>query len=59
MLSYLGSWNLFAGAGGIRKVGTVLLAVALGMGLGACSKCDFPVYMPSSCHAGPDTAAPR
>jgi hypothetical protein len=42
----------------MQKICAVLLVVALGMGLGACSKCDFPVYMPNSCHAGPD-AAPR
>jgi hypothetical protein len=42
----------------MRKFRGVLLAVALGMGLGACSKCDIPVYMPNSCHAGPD-ATPR
>jgi hypothetical protein len=37
----------------MRRIRTVLLAVALGLGLGACSKCDVPVWMPSSCHAGP------
>jgi hypothetical protein len=42
----------------MQKIRAVLLAVTLGIGLSACSKCDIPVYMPSSCHAGPD-AAPR
>jgi hypothetical protein len=44
---------------GVRRICAVLFAVALGMGLGACSKCDFPVWMPSSCHAGPGTGSPQ
>ena len=42
----------------MRRICTVLLAVTLGISLGACSKCDFPVWMPSSCHAGPSTGNP-
>jgi hypothetical protein len=38
----------------LRRIRAVLLTVVLGFGLGACSKCDVPVYMPKSCHAGPD-----
>jgi hypothetical protein len=38
----------------LRRIRAALLVVALGLGLGACSKCDVPVYMPKSCHAGPD-----
>lgn len=48
-----------AGARRIGKLSAALLALALANALGACSKCDVPVYMPKSCHAGPDTTAPR
>jgi hypothetical protein len=37
----------------MRKVWTVLIAVSLGLALGACSKCDIPDLLPKSCKAGP------
>jgi hypothetical protein len=39
------------------KVFSVLLAVALGLSVGACSKCDVPDLFPKSCNAGPGTGA--
>jgi hypothetical protein len=36
----------------MRRIRAVLLAVSLGLALGACSKCDVPVYMPNSCKGG-------
>jgi hypothetical protein len=36
----------------MRKIWAVLLAVSLGIGLSACSKCDMPVYTPNSCKGG-------
>jgi hypothetical protein len=36
----------------MRKIWAVLVAVSLGIGLSACSKCDVPVYMPNSCKGG-------
>jgi hypothetical protein len=37
----------------MRKVCIVLMAVALGLGLGACSKCEIPDLLPKTCKAGP------
>ena len=37
----------------MRKVWIVLMAVALGLGLGACSKCEIPDLLPKMCKAGP------
>jgi hypothetical protein len=36
----------------MRKVWAVVLAVALGLALGACSKCDIPDLLPKSCKTG-------
>ncbi len=44
-----------AGEMGMRRIWTVLIAVSLGLGLGACSKCDIPDLLPKSCKAGPGT----
>ena len=40
---------------GMRRIWTVLIAVSLGLGLGACSKCDIPDLLPKTCKAGPGT----
>jgi hypothetical protein len=42
------------GTGGIRmrKLWALLVAVALGLALGACSKCDVPDMLPKSCKTG-------
>ena len=40
---------------GMRKIWMVLIAVSLGLGLGACSKCDIPDLLPKTCKAGPGT----
>jgi len=37
----------------LRCICIALLVATLGLALGACSKCDVPVWMPGSCHAGP------
>jgi hypothetical protein len=37
----------------MRKVWIVLMAVALGLALGACSKCEIPDLLPKMCKAGP------
>jgi hypothetical protein len=34
----------------MRKIWAVLVAVSMGMALGACSKCDMPTYGSSACH---------
>lgn len=34
------------------KLWAVLVAVALGLALGACSKCDVPDMLPKSCKTG-------
>jgi len=46
------------GAGDIRmrNLWAVLLAVALGLALGACSKCDVPDLLPKSCKTGTVTS---
>ena len=44
--------RLGGGEIGMRKIWAVLLAVSLGVGLSACSKCDMPVLMPKSCKGG-------
>jgi hypothetical protein len=36
----------------MRKLRVVLLAVSLGLALGACSKCDVPDMLPKSCKTG-------
>jgi len=36
----------------MRKLWAVLLAVSLGLALGACSKCDIPDMLPKSCKTG-------
>jgi hypothetical protein len=36
----------------MRRLWAVLLVAALGLALGACSKCDMPVWMPKSCQSG-------
>jgi hypothetical protein len=36
----------------MRKLWAVLLAVSLGLALGACSKCDIPDWLPKSCKTG-------
>jgi hypothetical protein len=38
---------------GMRKIWAVLVAVSLGLGLSACSKCDVPDFLPKSCKGGP------
>jgi hypothetical protein len=34
----------------MHKIWAVLVAVSLGMALGACSKCDMPTYGSNACH---------
>jgi hypothetical protein len=48
------SCMLLAGGGGfrMRKLWAVVLAVSLGLALGACSKCDIPDMLPKSCKTG-------
>jgi hypothetical protein len=46
-------WFLQAGGTSMRRVWTVLIAVTLGLGVGACSKCDIPDLLPKTCKAGP------
>ena len=36
----------------MRNLWAVLLAVSLGLALGACSKCDVPDLLPKSCKGG-------
>jgi hypothetical protein len=36
----------------MRNLLAVLLAVSLGLALGACSKCDIPDLLPKSCKGG-------
>ena len=36
----------------MRKLCAVLLVVVLGVGLGACSKCDIPDWLSKSCKTG-------
>jgi hypothetical protein len=37
---------------GMRKIWAVLVAISLGMAVGACSKCDIPTYGSNACHGG-------
>jgi hypothetical protein len=41
-----------AGGGFMRKIWTVVIAIALGAGMGACSKCDVPDLLPKFCRPG-------
>jgi hypothetical protein len=43
-----------AARGGLRmrKLWAVLLAISMGLALGACSKCDVPDMLPKSCKTG-------
>ena len=41
---------------GMRKIWTVLIAVSLGLGLGACSKCEIPDLLPKVCKTGAGAA---
>jgi hypothetical protein len=36
----------------MRKLCSLLIAVALGLGLGACSKCEVPDLIPKFCKTG-------
>jgi hypothetical protein len=36
----------------MRRMWAVLLVVAIGLALGACSKCDVPDWLPRSCKTG-------
>jgi len=47
----------FAGDLGMRKLCTLLIAVALGLGLGACSKCEIPDLIPKMCKTGTGTGS--
>jgi hypothetical protein len=40
----------------MRNLWAVLLAVSLGLALGACSKCDVPDLLPKSCKTGTVTS---
>jgi hypothetical protein len=37
----------------MRKIWTVVIAVTLAAGTGACSKCDIPDLLPKFCRTGP------
>ena len=39
----------------MRKFWTLLIAVSLGVALGACSKCEIPDLLPQMCKTGPGT----
>jgi hypothetical protein len=47
--------RLGAGEMGMRTIWAVVIAASLGLGLGACSKCDIPDLLPKACKAGPGT----
>jgi len=36
----------------MRKIWTVVIVLALGSALGACSKCEFPDLLPKMCKTG-------
>ena len=36
----------------MRKILTVLIAVSLGLAIGACSKCEIPDLLPKMCKSG-------
>jgi hypothetical protein len=42
---------------GMRKIWTVLIAVSLGLALGACSKCEIPDLLPKMCKTGTGTGS--
>jgi hypothetical protein len=35
------------------KIWTVLIAISLGLTMGACSKCEIPDLLPKMCKTGP------
>ncbi len=37
----------------MRKSWTVVIAILLGLAVGACSKCDVPDLLPKFCRTGP------
>jgi len=41
---------------GMRKFWTLLIAVSLGLGLAACSKCEIPDMLPKMCKTGAGTS---
>jgi hypothetical protein len=36
----------------MRKIWAVLVVIALGLALGACTKCDVPDLLPKTCKTG-------
>jgi hypothetical protein len=39
----------------MRKIWTVVIAISLGLALGACSKCEIPDLLPKMCKTGAGT----
>jgi hypothetical protein len=39
----------------MRKFSVVVIAISLGLALGACSKCEVPDLLPKMCKSGPGT----
>jgi hypothetical protein len=37
----------------MRKIFLTVLLLAMAAGIGACSKCDVPVWSYGACHGGP------
>ncbi len=37
----------------MRKIWAMVVAISLGLAVGACSKCDVPDMLPKFCRAGP------
>ena len=46
------SYCIYAGVARMRKISTVLIAILLGLGVGACSKCEIPDLLPKICKTG-------
>jgi len=40
----------------MRKIVTTLIAIALGLAVGACSKCEIPDLLPKMCKTGTGTS---
>ena len=51
----LAKLRLGAGVARMGKIWTVLIAISLGLAMGACSKCEIPDLLPKMCKAGTTT----
>jgi hypothetical protein len=49
------SYCVPAGGARMRKIWTVVIAISLGLAVGACSKCEIPDLLPKMCKTGAGT----